>query len=109
MNLMPYSMANCSPRSFETYKMKELITFLECQIELLLIDNYLSLIVQFAFVAQQHFLNISCGILFDISYPVLDILKRFLLCYVIHEHNAHSTSVICRGDRPESLLASSVP
>lgn len=73
------------------------------------INSYLSLVVQFTFVAQQHFFDIGGGIFFDISDPIFYVLKRFLLRYVIDKHNAHSTSVVCCGDRSETLLASSVP
>ena len=41
--------------------------------------------------------------------PVRDIVKRALLCAVVHKNDAHSTLVVCLGDRPESLLPRCIP
>ena len=36
-------------------------------------------------------------------------VERALICNVINQQDAHSTSVICRRDCPEALLARRVP
>lgn len=36
-------------------------------------------------------------------------VERALICNIINKQNAHSTSVICRRDCPEALLARCVP
>lgn len=65
--------------------------------------------MQFALVAQQHFLDIGGGVLLDIPDPVLDVFKGLLLGYVIDQHDAHGASVIGRCDCSKTLLAGSVP
>lgn len=77
------------------------------------IFGHLTLIIDITLVAKHHLLNISWGMLYqkeriylkttsyeakhikmivveyllDVPYPILDIIKGFLICDVIHEHD----------------------
>lgn len=39
----------------------------------------------------------------------LHTVKALLICHIVHEQNAHGTSVVCGCDGSESLLAGSIP
>ena len=60
-------------------------------------------------VSDQNFLYVWQSMLIDLFEPVLNIVECRLFSAVIHKQNAHGALVIRLGDRPESLLASSVP
>merc|ERR1719245_1637304 len=85
MNFIPYSIANCSPRSLET-----------CLL-------YVTL------VAKDHLLHISAGVLLDVPDPVLDVVEALLVGDVVLQHDPHGSSVVGGGNGSESLLSRSVP
>lgn len=107
MNLIPYSIASCSPRSLETcnfvYKVIILLLIISS-----ILEN-LSSVVHVALVPEDHLLHISTGVLLDVPDPVLDVVETLLVGDVIHQHDAHGAPVVGRGDRPEPLLARRVP
>lgn len=53
--------------------------------------------------AQIHAINTN---LIYISQPLDNVLEALLICYVVHQHYAHCSSVVGRCDCVESLLAS---
>lgn len=64
---------------------------------------------QIAFVADQQLVNAFAGVTFDFLQPLLNVVKRFLVCAIVHNNNTVSATIIRRGDGTETLLASSVP
>ena len=72
-------------------------------------ETYLSLLVQFAFVPQQHLFHVGRGVLFDVPDPVFDVFEGLFLRDVVHQHDAHRTPVVRRRDGSEPLLAGCVP
>ena len=69
----------------------------------------LSSVIHVALVAKDHLLHIGAGVLLNVPDPVLDVVETFLVGYVVHQHDAHGSPVVGRGDRPEPLLARCVP
>ena len=70
---------------------------------------YLPAVIHVTFVAEDHFLNVLCRVLFNIPDPVLDVVKRLFAGDVVDEHDSHGASVVRRCNRPETLLAGGVP
>ena len=130
-NFIPYSTANCSPLSLDTWQWQQktrlaiktqkvqFVRWTKCcafcalrlstRIVFATSHAYLSLFIQFTLVAQKHFFYVRSGVLFNIPNPVLDVFKAFFICDVVYEHNAHGSSIIRGCDGPEPLLTSSVP
>lgn len=44
-----------------------------------------------------------------IPQPIRQVVERLKVGDVVHENDAHSASVVCRGQGPEALLTSCVP
>jgi len=86
----------------------ELDSVLDGQLLSALFRN-LSPVVHVALVAEDHLLHVGAGVLLNVPDPVLDIVKGLLVGDVVHQHNAHGSSVVGRGDGPEPLLAGGVP
>ena len=102
MNLIPYSIASCSPRSLETCKFVYKVIILLLIISSIL-EN-LSSVVHVALVPEDHLLHISAGVFFDVSDPVLDVVKTLLVGNIVDEHDAHGPAVVGRGDGSEPFL-----
>ena len=60
-------------------------------------------------VANKHLVHFVVGISINLIHPLLDIVERFLICHIVHNDDSMGSSVIRRGDSPESLLPCSVP
>uniref|UniRef100_A0A1L8D811 Uncharacterized protein n=1 Tax=Nyssomyia neivai TaxID=330878 RepID=A0A1L8D811_9DIPT len=73
------------------------------------VPAYDSLIIHVTLVPQNHFFNIFICVLIYISQPLDNVLETFLICYIIHEHNAHCSPVVGCGNCVESLLTSCIP
>jgi len=63
----------------------------------------------FAFVARQHLDHIRRGVLLDVAQPIGQVVVALQVGHVVHEQDAHGTSVVRSGQCPESLLACRVP
>lgn len=72
-------------------------------------NTYLSFVIHVTFVSQNHFLDISRCVFFNISYPVFDIVKAFFICDVIYQHYSHCTTIIGSCNCAKALLACSIP
>ena len=74
-----------------------------------LVCSHLPPLIHVTLVAQNHFLHVLRCVFLDVPDPVLDVVETLLVGDVIHQHDAHGAPVVGRGDRPEPLLARSVP
>mmetsp|Transcript_11611 Transcript_11611/g.46911 ORF Transcript_11611/g.46911 Transcript_11611/m.46911 type:complete len:207 (-) Transcript_11611:180-800(-) len=62
-----------------------------------------------ALVADQHLVHRLSRVLLDVPDPVPDVAERLVVGDVVHQQDAHSSTVVGSGDSPESLLSSCVP
>ena len=62
-----------------------------------------------ALVRDQYLLHVGQRVLVNLLEPVLDVVERRLLCAVVDQEDAHRALVVRLCDRPEPLLAGSVP
>ena len=70
---------------------------------------YNLLVLHVTLVADQHLVHGLCGMLLDVADPVADVGEGLFVSDVVHQQDAHGSSVVCGGDRAEALLSGSVP
>ena len=64
---------------------------------------------QIALVSHQHDNNVCICMISQLLQPPCDVLVCLVLADVVHKESSYSASVVCRCDRPVSLLSSCVP
>lgn len=68
-----------------------------------------SLVGEITLVAHQQFVDVLAGIAVDFLEPLLHIGEGDLVCDVIDNNNAMSSTVVAASDGSEAFLASCVP
>lgn len=71
--------------------------------------SYKPVILKVTFVSNQNHLSVVPGVRLDLCCPVLHRTERVLVGDVIHEQEAHGSSVVGRSDRTVALLPCCVP
>ena len=64
---------------------------------------------QITFVAYEQFVDVLARIALNFLQPLLDVVEGLLVRAIVHYDDSVGAPVIRRGDRTETLLASSVP
>lgn len=67
------------------------------------------LVHHITFVSHKQFVDAFCCVSIDFLQPLLDIVERVHICYIVDHTNTMSTSVVRRRDGSESFLTSSIP
>ena len=65
--------------------------------------------VHIALVADEQLVDVFARVTVDLAQPLLHIVKRFPVGDVVDDDDAVRTAVVAASDRPEALLASSIP
>lgn len=74
-----------------------------------LIRRHRTQVPQIGLVAHQHNDNVLVGMIAQLSQPPLHILVRQMLGNIVDEQCADSTTIICRGNGPITLLSGRIP
>mmetsp|Transcript_58999 Transcript_58999/g.144706 ORF Transcript_58999/g.144706 Transcript_58999/m.144706 type:complete len:245 (-) Transcript_58999:186-920(-) len=67
------------------------------------------LVEHVALVANQDLVDVVRSMLLDLADPVANVVKRLLICHIVHQQDPHGTAVVRRCDSPEPLLPRRIP
>merc|ERR1712010_283392 len=74
----------------------------------LLVCHHL-LVRHVALIAEQDLNDLLVSMLLDVPHPGSNVVERFVICHIIHKEDAHRSTIVRLGNRPESLLPRCVP
>ena len=89
--------------SLYKFNTKRISKFLSCFIRNNLLSSKISLIT------NKYLYNILISITINFMEPSLYIVERILICYIVNNNNAMSTTIIRRSNSTETFLTSSIP
>ena len=69
----------------------------------------LALIIKVAFISNKNFANIIVRKSVYFVHPLTNIFKGLSICYVIHNNDSVGSPIVTSSERPEPLLACSIP
>lgn len=67
------------------------------------------LVFHIALVADKQFVDTLGGVTVDLLEPLLHVVERIHIGNIVDNANSMSTTIVGRGDGPETLLSGSIP